>query len=157
MSMLETVKRLLNVGKKQILLSVPAFFPSWHRRFGDETCFRERLLDKQHPKIHAISLHAEFWQKMEEKYRTGKYQLLVCHMDDNPECRKYRPIMYANQLHVQRACFVSDDIFLVVEGKSIAMETIARNEGLEMPDLLEWKKRLGTKEFCIVHFTAFSY
>jgi hypothetical protein len=158
MKLFDYIRQVWTAGQSRILLSVPAYFPSWHSRFGQETGFRERILDKSHrPKIHAFKKNTAFWQKMEEKYRTGRYHLVVCHRGDDPYRREYYPVIYPVRLHIQRARFAGDDSFLHVEGKPVAMETVARNEGLEVCDLLEWKKRQGEEEFCIVHFTDFRY
>ncbi len=156
--MLGTISRLLGIhaGKKQILLSVPAFYPIWHRRFGEETGFRESVTAGD--KVHAIKRNIRFWQEMVDKYRSGKYRIVVCYMGDDPYHREYYPIVYTRHLDIQRACFGDGGSnSLLVEGKDIPVETVARNEGMDVHDLLEWRKVLGTQEFCIVHFTGFRY
>ena len=129
--MLDALKQLIGIKKKQILLSVPAYFPLWHSRFGEETEFRQRITTGKNPKIHAFKQNARFWDEMLAKYRAGGYRIIVCHMGDDPDRREYYPILHAHRMDIQRACFTHRDDILLIDGKDIPAETIALNEGLE--------------------------
>ncbi|NDW18737.1 hypothetical protein D0T53_07395 [Dysgonomonas sp. 216] len=78
-------------------------------------------------------------------------------MGDAPDHREYYPILHAHRMDIQRACFTGRNDILLIDGKDIPARMVALNEGLEVSDMLEWKKKVGTRKFCIVHFTGFRY
>jgi len=49
---------------------------------------------------------------------------------------------------------MQDDTHILVDSNPVPVEIIARNEGVELSDLMEWKKRLGQRLFCIVHLRS---
>lgn len=155
--MIDTIRSLLGI-KKRILLTVPAFFPAWHSRYGEQTHLATRLLPERGAKIHALKLRIEYWSKAADKFRTGRYDLVICYKGDDSERVKFYPLMRSDHLHIQAACFPDgDEDHVLVEGKKIPVGIVARNEGYSRRDFMEWRKYIGSREFCIVHFTGFRY
>lgn len=159
-SMLQAIKRLFEIRKKTILLNVPFCFPTWHSRFGEETGFAKKIKGDNPTKIHAIKRNTEFWQEACRKFATGRYRLKVVHMKDIYEWKKHYPIIYSHQLHIQQASFIKENNTMLVDGKDVRIEIIARNEGYSLSDFMEFMEHLlltGQSMFCIVHFTPFCY
>lgn len=154
--MLKFFKKYLNF-KKTILLHVPDSFPSWHSRYGEDTGFADKIKAKNQSKIHAIKSNVEFWQQATIKFATGKYRIRIVHLEDTPEGKCYYLIQESEFLHIQKACFISEDNSLKVDNKRIDITEVAQNEGYTLEDFKEYLKQIDKRSFCIVHFTAFSY
>lgn len=155
--MLKTVKKFLGM-RKCFLLTVPAYYPVWHSRYGEETQLVTRLSRSRDAKIHAIKFNIGYWRDAACKFSTGKYDLLICYKGDDPEERKFYPLKHACYLHIQVGRFpIEGKDHILIDGREVAVDKVARNEGYSVDDFLELRKHVGSREFCIVHFTEFRY
>lgn len=155
--LLTKLKSLLGI-KKQILLSVPDTFPTWHSRYGDDTHYASKIQGTLAPaKIHAVKIVIHFWEDAYRKMATGGYLLRIVYTEDRPGGKVYHPIADSKVLHTQRARYDKATQKLLVEGKPVAVEAVAAHNGLTCSDFLEFLRMYDSREFVIVHFTDFRY
>jgi len=154
--MIAIVNKLFGT-KKTILLDVPDSFPDWHSHYGEDTGFEGKIRNNIPTKIHAIKLNVKFWKDAYLKYLTGFYRVKIVYFEDPCDYMDYYLIKRCNNLHLQEAYFDETQSCLVVEGRYIAIDTVAKNEGYAVDDFMKFMKRIGQKKFCIVHFTKFRY
>ncbi|GAB6118882.1 hypothetical protein [Dysgonomonas termitidis] len=155
--LLNKLRRLLGM-EKQILLSVLDTFPTWHSRYGEDTHFASKIKGILPPgKIHALKSGVIFWEDACRKLATGGYCARIVYLEDRPTGKVYYPITKCKTLHTQRARYAKASQKILVEGKPVAVETVAGNEGLACNDFLEFLDKYDEREFVIVHFTGFRY
>jgi hypothetical protein len=155
--LLTRIKKLLGI-EKEILLSVPDTYPTWHSRYGEDTHFASKIKGVLLPvKIHALKSGVTFWESACRKLATGNYSLRIVYLEDRPQGKVYCPITKGKTLHTQRARYDQSGRQLLVEGKPVPVETVARNEGLTCSDFMEFLEKYDKMEFVIVHFTDFRY
>ncbi|WP_206759862.1 hypothetical protein, partial [Dysgonomonas sp. GY75] len=69
--LLTRIKKLLGI-EKEILLSVPDTYPTWHSRYGEDTHFASKIKGVLQPgKIHALKSGVSFWEGACRKLATG--------------------------------------------------------------------------------------
>lgn len=155
--LLKIMRRLLGM-EKQILLSVYDTFPTWHSRYGEDTHFAGKIKGIFFPvKIHALKSGVIFWEDACRKLATGGYCARIVYLEDRPAGKLYYLISKCKTLHTQRARYDKASQKVLVEGKPVAVETVAGNEGLSYNDFLEFLDKYDGREFVIVHFTGFRY
>ncbi|MDR3060293.1 MAG: hypothetical protein LBU84_19405 [Prevotella sp.] len=150
------IRKILNI-KKKIYITIPAYYPVWHSLSTDYTDFAKKIIKGR--KIHIIKTDIAYWLKMNDKFTSDEYKLLITYglYDLYTGSRRYFCIKSCKILYVQRASILLGYDYILVNGKKIPSGIIARNEGMSTPDFIEWIKGLDVKEFCIVNFTNFSY
>jgi hypothetical protein len=90
--------------EKEILLSVPDTYPTWHSRYGEDTHFASKIKGVLYPrKIHALKSGVTFWEGACRKQATGHYSLRIAYLEDRPQGKVYWPITTVKTLHTQRA------------------------------------------------------
>jgi hypothetical protein len=155
--MLGLIDKLLRI-RKRLFLTVPHSYPIWHSRYGEETHLATRLLCDRNAKIHTVKFNISYWREAADKFSTGKYALIICYKGDDALNKLFYPLKHANCLHIQVGRFPYEDKeHILIEGRKIPVEMFACNEGYSVKDFLEWRQYVGSRDFCIVHFTEFRY
>jgi hypothetical protein len=115
--LLTRIKKLLGT-EKEILLSVPDTYPTWHSRYGEDTHFASKIKGVLLPcKIHALKSGVTFWESACRKLATGNYSLRIVYLEDRPQGKIYCPITKGKTLHTQRARYDQCGRQLLLEGR----------------------------------------
>ncbi len=179
---------------KTYVLTLSKFFPSTHIRKGEPTSFRDAFNAGQvfnrgsaclyrYPKKHTIRANYPLWLKRITEVQQGKAVLSVRQWSGKP----YRsPQIEITRLTVKHGVGIQKVVFYRTEwydddnkchycydvtldnDKGINIDDIARNDGLNPIDFIEWfdrdicKQKLDDdgrvhKELAIIHFTKFRY
>lgn len=153
------------IEKKKIVLTLSRTFPSWHRFLsGELTGFAEALRSGQ--KIHTIREDAKhLWSKKYEEIVSGRKYLSVREWTGKPYNSEQRELARYDEIGLQRVSMfrsVGDEPMLrvYVDDKEIPVEDVARNDGMDVEDFMEWFFHKGgpaSFEGVIIHFTKFRY
>ncbi|MDR1883194.1 MAG: hypothetical protein LBR26_10515 [Prevotella sp.] len=140
-------------------LYLDPFFPDWHPKAGQPTNFRWRILTGRHtPKIHAIVFRDDDWARSQKLVNAGRQELHICYYLTGNISAANQLISKRNRMRVQKGSFLSSlDAGIRVEGKIVALNEFAANEGLGPEDFKAWYRGMEGQEFFIVHFTDFVY
>ena len=164
---------------KTYVLTVSRYFPTTHKRKGEETFFIDRILAGQTiysnmwKKIHTIRANYELWAKRIKDVKEGKAilsirywsgkpynskQVEVCQLDKNSGCGVQK-VTFEDELkwgyieiHPELAKMKPIPIF--EDGR---ISGIAKNDGLSLEDFKEWFKNYDLKPMAIIHFTHFRF
>ena len=149
-------------GMRTYIIIVSRTFPCSHSRSGEDTGFPQKL--RNGLKLHTIRTNATWWEMVAKEVNAGEAVLSVRTWEGRPYCSKQVEIMQVTKLGLQSISMSSDTMFPLptpcVDGrKQVDIYTLARNDGLSLPDFLEWFFPCGDGFFrgVIVHFTDFRY
>jgi hypothetical protein len=133
---------------KTYVLTISRTFPSTHSRAGQLTNF-ESLIDSG-VKIHTIRGNYELWRKRFDEINNRNAFLSVREWEGKPYNSKQKELFRFYDVHgigVEK-CYLID----------MDRETLAKNDGLTLPDFKEWFKNYGVlTPLAIIHFTKFRY
>lgn len=148
--------------KKTYVLTLSKAFPKTHKRAGEPTEFREKLLKKE--KIHTIRANYELWRKRIAEVRAGRAVLSVRQWTGKPYASPQEEIARLtaeNSVGIQKLCFPNRLTALVdyPERKlSVDFKLLAKNDGLSLADWCDWFRHYDlSKPLAIIHFTNFRY
>lgn len=148
--------------KKTYVLTLSKAFPKTHKRAGEPTEFREKLLKKE--KIHTIRANYELWRKRIAEVRAGRALLSVRQWTGKPYASPQEEIARLtaeNSVGIQNLCFPNRLTALVdyPERKlSVDFKRLAKNDGLSLADWCDWFRHYDlSKPLAIIHFTNFRY
>lgn len=158
---------------KTYVLIVSQVFGKKHRRSGEPTNFREKILSGE--KIHTIRAAFATWKKRIEEVQAGEAvisvrywsgkpynskQLRICELDKSSgvgiQCLKMT--MHFNDPSNESKCYVVHNEFN--EGTFVPMETLANNDGLTLDDFTDWFRHYDLmaynqpKPLAIIHFSG---
>ena len=171
---------------KTYVLTVSRYFPKTHKRAGEETFFKEKILsaigkyddgigraiglDKIDKKIHIIRSNYPLWKKRIEQIQDGKAILSIRSWSGRPYNSKQVEIC---QLDKDSGCVVQMldlSIFKTHElcfvnsfensfsAQTASCNSISKNDGLSLENFKEWFKCYDLSEpMAIIHFTSFRY
>lgn len=165
---------------KTYVIIVSRYFPATHKRRGEETFFREKILSgqgdrykhklvqecfqKPPEKIHTIRANFELWANRIKEVQEGKAVLSLRYWSGKPYrskqveiCRLAKDDGVGVQLLRFPGGFFGSQL---VDGeiKYWNLETLAKNDGLSFDDFREWFRSYDlTKPMAIIHFTKFRY
>lgn len=150
--------------KKKIVMTLSKAFPASHSRCGEPTCFEALLAEGT--KIHTIRKNKNgVWDKRAAEINNGKKCLCVREWEGRPYHSEQREFARYERIGLQHVRMVRKSGLFVdceVDGKPVPVWTLAANDGLLVPDFIEWffsTNLYGVDVFegVIIHFTDFRY
>lgn len=139
-------------------------FPRKHISFGKETDFQKKLENQE--KIHTIRGNFELWKHNIDKIRNGSFFLSIrqwagrAYWSKQVEIKEYKDVGYERITMMYNP--ETGKLKAVIGGKAYEnVEEIAKNDGLELNDFIDWFFGQGTGrtffQGVIIHFTKFRY
>jgi hypothetical protein len=148
----------------QYVIMVAKQFQATHSRKGQQTNFKEFILDKT--KIHTIRGNYNLWAKRFEKIKAGKAVLSLREWSGKPYRSKQDSIIklgLSDGIGLQKLTIMdihNGHLFFNIGNDYLGLssEELAPNDGLDVLDFQEWfkKAKIGD-ELAIIHFTNFRY
>ena len=159
---------------KTYVLTVSRTFPKTHKRAGEETFFKERILSalSKDPlmwnKIHTIRANYVLWANRIKEIQEGKAILSIRYWSGKPYNSKQVEICQLDKnsgIGVQKLGFYYDRIdepFIDTPEQHIGYvgktKLFAKNDGLSLEDFKDWIRKYDlSKPMAIIHFTKFRY
>lgn len=142
-------------------LMMSQVFPCKHNRSGESTGFPKKL--KEGKKRHTIRGNAEWWEQVAAEINAGEAVLSVRVWEGRPYRSKQLEIMQVTKLGTQRISMSCDIVFPLptpcIDGRDADIYTVAANDGLDLPDFLDWFFPHGSGMYngVVLHFTDFRY
>jgi hypothetical protein len=144
---------------KIYVLTVSEKFPKTHPKSGEPTNFH--LSIKHYDKIHTIRGNYDLWAKRFEKINAGEAVLSVRVWEGKPYKSKQREIFrydYRRNIGIEKVTFRDSLYDINVNGSSVDVEDLAKNDGLSYEDFENWFKDYDfSKPMAVIHFTGFRY
>ena len=159
---------------KTYVLTVSLTFPKTHKKAGEQTFFKEKLinglaqLQGEDCKIHTIRANYELWSKRIKEIQEDKAILSIRYWSGKPYNSKQVEICRLDKdsgIGLQKLGFYYDRIeepFIDTPEQHIGYvgktELITQNDGLSLDDFKEWFRKYDlSKAMAIIHFTPFRY
>lgn len=156
---------------KTYVLTVSHTFPKTHKRAGEETFFKERILSalSKDPlmwnKIHTIRANYELWAKRVKEIQEGKAILSIRYWSGKPYNSKQVEICQLDknsgigvQILFFDECKINKPLIADSSKTFILPSLIAKNDGLSLEDFKDWFRKYDlNKPMAIIHFTKFRY
>jgi len=143
---------------KTYVLMVAKTFPATHPRAGEETGFREKIINGD--KIHTIRGNYILWMKRAEKINSGKASLSLRQWTGKPYASKQLEIMKLDKIGIQSVTIVPysrlKNLEIAIAGIRMNDINIAHNDGLTLLDMYFWFKE-SVNYGAVIHFTDFRY
>mgnify|MGYP000931474230 FL=1 len=153
---------MILTAKKKAPLLLSSKFPANNPEAGQPTHFREKIKSGQ--KIHTIRANREWWSKKAEKINSGEMTLNLRSWTGKPYDSKQEEWGVYDKIGIQEiSMFYNDGWVATVDGKSVPIEEIAKNDGLTVEQFENWFFGLKCDPFfqefhgVIIHFTDFRY
>lgn len=154
---------------KKYVITLSQVFPVTHCRNGEPTDFKQKFVSAIHGwkdhwlKLHTIRANYELWKKRFDEIEAGKACLCIRQWSGKPYRSKQVEIAVLTKedgIGIQRmtvaGCATIHPIF--VDTHSVSADTLARNDGLSLPDWSNWFSRYDlTEPLAVIHFTKFRY
>lgn len=151
---------------KKAILPLSKAFPATHSRAGELTDFEGKI--ERNEKIHTIRYDAKsVWEKRFAKIKAGLMYLAMKEWTGRPYNSEMRDLFQRTRedgigLQTIEMVYGTDDAYprVWVDGKEVAIQEVAKNDGLSTPDFIDWffgKSKENTFEGKIIHFTKFRY
>lgn len=153
--------------RKKVILTLSRVFPKSHSKDGINTLFAVKLLSGR--KLHTIRKNDKgLWDKKVADINAGKKMLCVREWTGRPYNSEQADIKSFVQVGLQKITMTygtHDEVPQVwIDGKKVPLETVAQNDGLDVPDFIEWffgtnlyKNDNNVFEGIVLHFTDFRY
>lgn len=147
--------------KKKVILTLCRVFPVTHSKAGELTGFESKL--KSGKKIHTIRYNAKgVWDKRYNDISLGKKYLSVREWTGRPYNSQQREFARYASIGLQHVTMtkVNDTCRVLVDGKEIPVQEVAKNDGLTVGEFMEWffgENKESVFEGVIIHFTNFRY
>lgn len=146
---------------KTYVLTVSKTFPKTHIKSGESTGFVNKISNLFTPegtKIHTIRANYELWEKRAKEINEGNAVLSIRCWWDKPYKSRQFEICRLERIGVQKLTFQNMIFFNKIDGKENLISEISKNDGLDVPDFIEWFKNYDlSKPMAIIHFTDFRY
>lgn len=161
---------------KTYVLTVSLTFPKTHKKAGEQTFFKEKLinglaqLQGKDCKIHTIRSNYDLWSKRIAKIQSGKAILSIRYWSGKPYNSKQVEICQLDKdsgIGVQE--LTKNDIlpdgwyaYTTIRDEEFYSEIktneLSINDGLSPEDFKEWFRKYDlSKSMAIIHFTSFRY
>lgn len=144
---------------KTYVLTVSENFPKTHPKSGEPTNFP--LSIKHYDKIHTIRGNYDLWAKRFEKINAGEAVLSIRVWEGKPYNSKQREIFrydYRRNIGIEKVTFRDYLYDININGKSVDVDELAKNDGLSYSDFEHWFKGYDlSKPMAVIHFTDFRY
>lgn len=148
---------------KTIVLMLSQTFPATHSRFGEPTNFRDGF---GVTKLHTIRKNKNgYWDKCAQEINEGKAILSVREWTGRPYRSKMRELARYTKIVLQHVSMSRTREFplpsVYVDGKDVNIYTVSENDGLELPDFIEWffpcNNDIASFEGVVLQVTNFRY
>lgn len=144
---------------KTYVLMISERFPKNHPEAGKPTKFPESI--KNYDKIHTIRSNYDLWRKRFENINKGKAILSVRIWSGKPYRSKQIEIFrydIKRKIGIQKMNFDESFENIIVNGKAVNKELLAKNDGLNPKHFDHWFKDADPQNpMVIIHFTDFRY
>jgi hypothetical protein len=151
---------------KTYVLIVSRVFPKTHKRAGEPTNFREKILEGE--KIHTIRANYHLWAKRVEEVQRGEAIIAIRYWSGKPYNSKQLRICELDKnsgVGMQELRFYYDHIdgpYINTKERHIGYigmtSLFSKNDGLSLDDFKEWFKGYDlSKPLALIHFTKFRY
>jgi hypothetical protein len=144
---------------KTYVLTISEKFPKTHPKSGEPTNFPLKI--KHYDKIHTIRRNYDLWSKRFEKINAGEAVLSVRVWEGKPYKSKQREIFrydYRRNIGIEKVTFRDYLYDINVNGSSVDVDDLAKNDGLSYADFEHWFKGYDfSKPMAVIHFTDFRY
>ena len=153
-------KSSFDMEKKKIVLTLSKVFPVTSSQAGEPTGFEEKL--KTGVKLHTIRANkAGVWDKRAKEIAEGRKYLCVREWTGKPYHSEQREFTRFEKIGIQHVVIFNGTLpQCKVDGKEVAVERLAANDGLTLEQFKEWFfgcAEGGCFEGVIIHFTDFRY
>lgn len=166
---------------KTYVITLSKVFPKEHSEAGTSTYFYDKFFLGQHcigckgketdcvfcygelPKLHTVRANYHLWKARFEEIKAGKARLSVRQWTGKPYRSKQEEIASltaSDGIGIQMLSFAPLYTLAApfVNGRRIATNTLASNDGLRDADWREWFMHYDlTQPMAIIHFTKFRY
>ena len=141
---------------KTYVIMLSKVFPKGHRREGEPTEFKEKLIARE--KIHTIRSNYELWEQRIKEVQKGEACISVRQWEDKPYRSKQREIArFTNENGVGIEYIILPEE-LSLESFLGIYEDLDRNDGLTAEDWVSWFSQAPrNKPLPVIHFTPFRY
>lgn len=141
---------------KTYVIMLSKVFPKGHRREGEPTGFKEKLLTRK--KIHTIRSNYELWEQRIKEVQNGEAYISVRQWEDKPYRSKQIEIARfskENGVGIEHIYIPSRaHLNFILE----RLHGLDINDGLTREDWLSWFENAPINQFLpIIHFTPFRY
>lgn len=152
------------MNRKKVILTLCRVFPKTHSKAGINTLFAVKLFAGR--KLHTIRSDAkDLWGQKVADINAGKKLLCVREWTGRPynsEQADIKKFVEVGLQSIKMTYGVDDEKPQAwVDGKPVPVELLAKNDGLELSDFIEWffgSVHSGNVfEGKIIHFTDFRY
>ena len=159
---------------KTYVLTVSKTFPKTHKRAGEPTFFKDKIiLDRAfgNGKIHTIRSNYQYWKNIVEKIQAGEAILSIRYWSGKPYKSKQVEICQLDKdsgvgvQELDMSAFKRVGLPFInfrdesgVGSKHINALELSDNDGLSYDDFKEWFKDYDmSKPMAVIHFTKFRY
>lgn len=147
---------------KKAVIILSEKFPAKHKKAGEETLFFKKLDSGE--KIHTIRSNISWWTPKVKAIQDGEMYLSIRKWSGKPynslqkeHSKKFKAgmqqiIMYYNDYNKYPR--------VLIDGKEVSIQEIAKNDGLSVDDFVEWffgDSKRGIFTGVVIHFTDFRY
>lgn len=151
--------------KRKVIITFSRVFPASHSRAGEPTGFEDKLAAGI--KIHTIRADEKgFWVENARAINSGRKYLSMRQWTGRPYNSEQRVLGERDRIGLQviEMTYSSEDELpkAFVDGKPVPVEELAKNDGLSVPDFVEWF--FGTNLYSgnvfkgkVIHLTDFRY
>jgi hypothetical protein len=123
--------------------------------------FENPIIDES--KIHTIRKNYDFWEKRIEKINRGEGVLSIRVWTGKPYRSPQREIARLEKAGIEKVIFTRDEelLFFDIEMpgyyETLDNYLLAKNDGLSLPEFIDWFKDYPEGEMALIHFTSFRY
>ena len=154
------LKNISDMEKKKIVLTLCKVFPATSSEAGEPTGFEAKL--KAGIKKHTIRANkGGVWDKRVDDIQAGKKVLCVREWTGKPYHSEQREFARFEKIGIQHVEIFRSTfpVQCKVDGKLVAVEELAANDGLSYDQFIDWFFGDGADHFegVILHFTDFRY
>lgn len=148
--------------KKKAPLIISKEFPAKHKRAGDPTEFKEKILTGS--KVHTIRNNFEWWHDKAAMINSGEMELCLKSWIGRPYHTKQEQWLTLSSISVQKVRMEyeagQNHVLAFVDEKQVPVQMLALHDGLSVDDFTDWFFR-GSKESTfegvVIHFTKLHY
>lgn len=142
---------------KTYVITIAKRFPSYHKKAGQPTHFREKILAGE--KSHTIRGNALLWLNRFYKIYAGEACLSIREWEGAPYKSKQVEIARltkADGIAVTTAILFTDCV--IVGGRKQSIEAVAKNDGLLKDEFKNWfQTHKCSGQFALIYFNNFRY
>lgn len=148
--------------KKKAPLMISNEFPVTHKRAGESTGFKEKILCGS--KVHTIRNNYDWWHDKAVMINSGEMELCLKSWIGRPYHTKQEQWLTLSSIGIQKIRMEYDaeqnHILAFVDEKQVPVQMLALHDGLSVEDFIDWffyGSKGSTFEGVVIHFTKLHY